>query len=133
MIVYEKDNKLNISFENSIENPDFEFSKDEANFGNANIVSAGSAGSGVFIVTLTYGSNTFIADKTMKEMREAAQTSILLLKYNEGNEYVFTPTAYSIEDEFDHLLPLNSSMFISAGFHATYSDNNTIWELDDDK
>ena len=98
MLIYEKDNKLNISFENSVENPDFEISKNEVNLGSASIVSGGGSGdSNMFIVTIS-GDSTYTADKTVDEIFEAylagksiwfAYSSINRAYYNDRSYYWF--------------------------------------------
>ena len=82
MLIYEKDNKLNISFENNIENPDFEISKNEVNLGSADVVSTGS--SGVFIVRV----NDDVLDKTWQEIYDAALTTPVFLIDSSDTNYV---------------------------------------------
>lgn len=135
MLVYEKDNKLNISFENNIENPDFEISKTEVNLGDANIVSGSSSGKGTFVINFIDGNDehTLISDKTMREIREAVQSSVILFKYRKEDSQVFTPAAYLIDNEADHIYFLSSSLISGLGVYAEYSENNTTWHLNSEK
>ena len=102
MIVYEKNNKLNINFENELDNPDIEIGKGEIKLGESEITAnsvlpvpeegdagkvptvqddgsyaladAGGSG-GVFIVTNTNGT----LDKTWQEIYNVAQTNEVVL------------------------------------------------------
>ena len=49
MIVYEKNNKLNINFENELDNPDIEIGKSEIKVDGNNIVSGGGSGGGAIV------------------------------------------------------------------------------------
>lgn len=78
MIVYEKNNKLNINFENDLDNPDIEIGKGEINVDGNNIVNGGGGGGNSDLFVVTFGQTEsdepeLTADKTYSEIIEAMQ------------------------------------------------------------
>lgn len=112
MIIFEKNNKLNINFENKLDAADIQIGKSEIKVDGNNIVNGGSGGdSGFFIVTITVDPNNpenHISDKTYAETKEA---------YDDGKLIIFS---------------INDSMYIASflenvpGFRVvfTYGDGD---------
>lgn len=77
MLIFEKDNKLNISFENQLENPDIEIGKNEINLGNIGIKSDSQVEDFYVNISYKYGERTednqlgVVLDKTYDEINEA--------------------------------------------------------------
>lgn len=77
MLIYEKDNKLNISFENNVDSADIELSKDEINLGNIGIKSDSQVEEFYVNITYKYDKRTednemgAVLDKTYDEINEA--------------------------------------------------------------
>ena len=89
MIIFEKNNKLNINFENQLDNPDIEIGKSEIKVDGNNIVNGGSGGdSGFFIVTFTFsypqGEEVVSVDKTYAEIKAAYDAGKLII-FNTSN------------------------------------------------
>ena len=83
MIVYEKDNKLNINFENQLDNPDIEIGKSEIKVDGNDIVSGGG-GSEPLVVNITTEDTVETLDKTWKEIKDAFDSgTIVLVRYND--------------------------------------------------
>ena len=77
MLIFEKDNKLNISFENQLENPDIEIGKNEVNLGNIGIKSDSQVEEFYVNISYKYNERTednqlgAVLDKTYDEINEA--------------------------------------------------------------
>lgn len=67
MIVFEKDNKLNINFENKLDTADIQIGKSEIKVDGNNIVSGGSGGSAAVMVHMD---ETYKLDKTAGELKD---------------------------------------------------------------
>lgn len=113
MLVYEKNNKLNISFENNVENPDFEISKEEVNIGSANIVSSGS-GSGANVLTL------YVSEENTKEF--AGENCVLAYK-----DFEMTQAYSSYEEAFTAVT--NASTVRVMFPKASYDDVNNLTHM----
>lgn len=79
MLIYEKENKLNISFENNLQTPDIEIGKSEINVDGNNIVSGG--------ITFVHIDNQGKLDKTYNEIKEAMNTSICIVNGQFSNGF----------------------------------------------
>lgn len=80
MLIYEKNNKLNINFENELDNPDIEIGKGEINVDGNNIVSGGGSGQ-TLIVNADYD-NTGMLNKTWSEIDNALSTGNRVIMIN---------------------------------------------------
>ena len=88
MIIYEKDNKLNINFENSVEEtPDLQISKsgDKTEVLIDGQPGSGGSGGGVLICIDTNGT----LDKTMGEIQEAKNSGKIIYISIDDDVYVF--------------------------------------------
>lgn len=83
MLIYEKENKLNINFENQISNPDIEIGKGEIKVDGNDIVSGG--GSEPMVVTFT-DAEPVSCDKTWDEVKEAHEAGREIVAYCEHEE-----------------------------------------------
>ena len=90
MIVYEKDNKLNINFENQLDNPDIEIGKSEIKVDGNNIVSGGSSAPLVVTFSGTTAGGDAACDKTWAEIVAAEN---LVFRYavaqDNGTQYYY--------------------------------------------
>ena len=93
MIVYEKNNKLNINFENELDNPDIEIGKGEINVDGNNIVNGGSGG-GANVLTL-YSNNISTGNKAYKNPECTEQYT----SYNEAFNAILNADKIQIVDK----------------------------------
>ncbi len=91
MVIYEKENKLNINFENSMQGtPDLQISKED---GKTSVTVDGQPGGGesnIMLVGLSIDSvsGDEVLDKTWKEIHDALMSGTpVYLKYQEGESY----------------------------------------------
>lgn len=129
MIVYEKNNKLNINFENSLENPDIEFGKGEINVDGNNIVNGGSGGSPLFVVTITDEDKILVADKTFSEIYNAFISGSNVVAYHEGGDIYFPLSTIHSPDSG---ISGNASFVgyhVGSGKYGGVCYNGTYWIL----
>lgn len=107
MLIYEKNNKLNINFDNEVsEQPDLQISKEDGKTSVKIDGQESGGGGGVFIVHVT---NDGILDKTYSEIVEAQQKNVVILlgMQNANNVYYLGSTDY-IQDEQKYQVEFNS-------------------------
>lgn len=135
MIIYEKENKLNISFDNSTEaEPDVVISKED---GQVNIEAGGQpigGDGGALVVHFEYDSSTdgYISDKTMKEIDDAAKIKPLIGVREHLDQTYSSPIIYLKQDVNVELrTPDFSNLFGGKVVIGTYEDDGTSWHNPD--
>ena len=94
----------------------------------------GGSGGGAFVVNVsehpTLGIST---DKTMKEIKDAAETQVILLRYEsetaETSQSV--PATLVIDGDICHLYYAYQAFGGAGQIYNTYSDNETHWAVPD--
>ena len=140
MIVYEKENKLNIKFDGKIDEttvPDFSLYKNDedkviidANGGQSE-PGTGGGGSAPLVVTFTKrGAYAVDSDKTEKEIFDAVQTNGILAKCINGGTTVFEPVAVDIGGNTIYFAREYNTLGCSYIF-GNGEDDNTEWTIPD--
>lgn len=123
MLVYEKDNKLNISFENNLETPDIEIGKSEINVDGNNIVSGGSGGDSLYIINFVVDvkEGTATTTTSIDDIIEAYDSNkILIARFKDDGDVEYSLSLYSI-DEVNSII-----LFMSPFDKIQYSDE--MWQ-----
>ena len=94
MIVYEKNNKLNINFENSLENPDIEFGKSEIKVDGNNIVSGGGGSEPYIVDMIDVGDGRYDANKTWQEIHDAYMSGVPVFIHLPDDIYEYHKDSY---------------------------------------
>ena len=139
MIVYEKNNKLNINFENELDNPDIEIGKSEIKVDGNDIVSGGSSGGGAFLVTFAYSDDDgyWHSDKTRKEILDAAETSVIwahIEPFTESSPDTHQPIGIGCYGDTAYVYfgqGLNSGIGVSYIYSSGSSPDCTTWVIPD--
>ena len=144
MLIYEKDNKLNINFDNEVsEQPDLQISKED---GKTEVLidgQPGSGGGGALVVHFTYNAQTgyIDADKTCKEILDASKIGPLIgiHEFLESGDDVIFSSPFCVKYKYDNgyqiasmeLWALQLPIFDSNYTYCDYSDDNTQWTIPD--
>lgn len=156
MLIYEKDNKLNISFENNMEETDIEIGKDEVKIGEATIsennvlpvpeegdtgkvptvqedgsyaLAEASGGGGAFLVTFGTDGTTISCNKTPQEIVAAKENGQVCIAVDDSSRVYMLQKA-----ALDGRMRLYDIEFVSMliSTHSVnffgYEYNGTAWE-----
>lgn len=156
MIVYEKNNKLNINFDNELDNPDIEIGKDEIKLGDSEItannvlpvpeegdtgkvptvqedgsyaLAEASGGGGAFLVTFGTDGTTISCNKTPQEIVVAKENGQVCIAVDDSSRVYMLQKA-----ALDGRMRLYDIEFVSMLISTNsvnffgYEYNGTAWE-----
>lgn len=136
MLIYEKENKLNINFDNEVsEQPDLQISKED---GKTSVTIDGQpsgGGGGVFAVEFTSGQQYhLIADKTLKEIYDNAFQGILCkIVRDESGEFMYASSFanFNFTEQFDGYCFIHLNMVSGGiGYSELYMEFSSREEID---
>jgi hypothetical protein len=135
MLIYEKNNKLNINFDNEVsEQPDLQISKED---GKTSVKIDGQESGGVFMVTMTEVNGTWTADKTIQEIIDAINNGKQVYAQTDGSTgSAMALTGYHIDDRgieesfivFNYVVYEGVSATVSQYEQFTYYGSEQGWE-----